>query len=396
MKIRKFSATYVYTGKGAPLKNGIVELDEKGTVVSVIDTGGQLAEFSNMEFHSGVIVPGFVNTHCHLELSNLRGKITPKQGLVDFVGQVVGKRSSFQQNAQRAMRAADADMHAQGVVAVGDIANCTASIDVKTKSKIHYHTFVETFGLDEEKATEIFDRHWHMKVAFMEKELSVSLTPHSPYSLSPKLFDQLTDFFKSAPEPISFHNQETPSENEWFLNGDGELYNSLKSKGFPVDSIKATGKSSLRSTLERFPSQNNLLLIHNTFTQEQDLDYALQKHGNIYFVFCPNANLFIENRLPDVHLFRKKNASITLGTDSLASNEQLSVMEEMITLRENFPEIPFGEMLQWATINGAKALQLDKNLGTIEKGKRPGLVLIQGFDYENMHINDESFSRRLV
>jgi len=92
---------------------------------------------------------------------------------------------------------------------------------------------------------------------------------------------------------------------------------------------------------------------------------------------CPNANLYINDQLPAIDLFIKHNCEIVLGTDSLASNHHLSILEEIKTIRERFPNIAADQLLQWATINGAKALQIDKLLGSFEPGKQPGVILCE-------------------
>ena len=99
---------------------------------------------------------------------------------------------------------------------------------------------------------------------------------------------------------------------------------------------------------------------------------------------CVNANTYIENALPPVEMMRKQQVNITIGTDSLASNWGLSILDELKRIRQHFSSVPISELLQWATINGAKALQLQQSLGSFEKGKRPGVVLIEGLKDGNI------------
>jgi cytosine/adenosine deaminase-related metal-dependent hydrolase len=96
----------------------------------------------------------------------------------------------------------------------------------------------------------------------------------------------------------------------------------------------------------------------------------------LYWCFCPNANLYITGSLPDVEPFRDSGQTIVLGTDSLASNQQLSILAEMQTIRSSFPSIGVSELLGWASINGAKALQMEDSLGSFETGKQPGAILV--------------------
>ena len=106
----------------------------------------------------------------------------------------------------------------------------------------------------------------------------------------------------------------------------------------------------------------------------------------MYFCLCPNANVYISNKLPDINLFVRNQCNIVLGTDSLASNDQLSILEEINTLQKAYPDLSLSEMLKWATSNGAKALKIDDKYGSFEKGKTPGVVLIQNESVVNLEV----------
>jgi len=139
-------------------------------------------------------------------------------------------------------------------------------------------------------------------------------------------------------------------------------------------------------------------LVHNTFTKKEDLEELKRRRSleNTFFVLCPNSNLYIENQLPPVTLFCEENLNICLGTDSLASNHKLSVLDEMITLQLNFSELELENLVQWASLNGAKALQIDATFGSFEVGKNPGINLILGVDFKTMKLTDKSKVRRLI
>ena len=140
----------------------------------------------------------------------------------------------------------------------------------------------------------------------------------------------------------------------------------------------------------------NVLLVHNTFTSAEDLAYcgAARLNRQLFFCLCPNANLYIENRLPDLGLLRAQRCRIVLGTDSLASNDGLSILGEIKTLMHYFPEIPQEELLGWATLEGARALQMHGSLGSFEKGKKPGIILID--QTRNGQISQKSGVRRIM
>jgi len=161
-----------------------------------------------------------------------------------------------------------------------------------------------------------------------------------------------------------------------------------------ISHFKAPGSHSLPYYLPRLKSASKIILVHNTYMEEADFAAAESFSKNIFFCLCPNANLYIEDRLPDIPLFLKYKSLVVLGTDSLASNRQLSILEEMKTIKRYFPQTTTERMLLWATSNGAKALSFDKNLGDFSKGKRPGVVLLENL--KEGEICDASSSRRIL
>ncbi|MFN0214191.1 MAG: amidohydrolase family protein, partial [Saprospiraceae bacterium] len=120
------------------------------------------------------------------------------------------------------------------------------------------------------------------------------------------------------------------------------------------------------------------IFVHNTLTSKANIEAAHAWSPNVFWATCPNANLYIENRLPDYKAFIQTNARVTIGTDSLTSNWQLSILEEMKTIARYQSYVPFDTLLRWATLNGAQALGFDDTLGSLEVGKTPGIVLIEG------------------
>src|SRR5690606_33498288 len=139
--------------------------------------------------------------------------------------------------------------------------------------------------------------------------------------------------FNDSGTSISVHNQETAAENEMFLTGGGDFIGLWESFGFDMSGFQARGKNALQHLLGQMRTDQRLLLVHNTMTTDSDIRWAQERHGETYWVSCPNANLYIENRLPRYEFFMKNNARVCLGTDSLSSNWQLSILEEMKTVQ---------------------------------------------------------------
>ena len=159
--------------------------------------------------------------------------------------------------------------------------------------------------------------------------------------------------------------------------GKGDFIRMYEMMNIDNSFFKSSGKSSVQTYLHHFEKAKNVMLVHNTFINETDINFIHQYKQNYFFCLCPQANMYIENILPPVDLLKKNNCNIVLGTDSLASNHTLNLLDEMKLLQQNFSNISIGELLQWATINGAKALQMDNVFGSFEKGKIPGINLIK-------------------
>jgi cytosine/adenosine deaminase-related metal-dependent hydrolase len=397
--VRKIAATYILTGEQTLIKNGILISEPDGTIVDIIDNQGELKEEAGLEFYSGILTPGFVNTHCHLELSHLKGKIKKNAGIGNFLEKINELRNEETDTREKAIQFADRKMWASGIAAIGDISNSAQTLTAKLKSKIRYHTFVESFGFHPSRAEKYFETAQNIFSEFIGNNLSASIVPHSAYSVSDQLFEKIKKNALASKCLLSIHNQESKSDNQFYKDGTGaiadHLQNNLK---IDISHWQPTGRSSIASVLKHLPAQNQLLLVHNTFTEKSDLSELEKNHSleNTYFVLCPNSNIYIENQLPPVSLFQNEKLNISLGTDSLASNDQLSILSEMITLQNYFTELKLEELIKWGTLNGAKALQIEKDFGSFEKGKKPGINLITGIDFEKMKFTSNSKVKRLA
>ena len=397
--MRKLSAHYIILGTGAILKKGIIILTNDGIVADIIDTKGELDEMAVVEFYSGVLTPGFVNAHCHLELSHLCGIFPEKTGLPGFLKNVIEHRNRDENLVIEEARKADFELWKNGVVAVGDISNTNTTFQLKSESKIAYHTFIEALGFSPERAGKAFGWTQYCFAEAQKLGLPVSVVPHAPYSISKELFDKIADFARIQNSILSMHSQECSEEDDLYLSGDGEIVRHLTDNlGLDLSFFKPTGNSSLESVINWLPNENKLLLVHNIRTSQNDIDLIAKTRSlnKTWFVLCTDSNLYIENRLPDVELFRKNKLQICVGTDSLSSNHQLSMLGEMKTIQSHFPTIPFDEIVTWATRNGAGALEMNEWAGTIEIGKKPGVNLITGMDLQHLQLQPQSKVRKLI
>jgi len=381
MAYLKFKADKLFDGYRFLEDDAVLITDEEGVIQDIVaekEAGADVQQFS------GILSPGFINCHCHLELSHMKGLIPQGTGLGKFVLNVVQQRHLPEEEMLQAIEKAEDEMLANGIVAVGDICNNALTVSQKTKGRMYYHNFIEASGFNPSIAQQRFERSvGFFKEYAMNYSIPVesnSIVPHAPYSVANELWDLIINF--PGNHLFTIHNQETAGENEWFLKKQEEFFETFL--GIKIDSafFKPSGKSSLQTYLSRFLPNQSVILVHNVHTSTTDILFAKNSGRQLHWCLCPNANQYITGQLPTIDLMIQHDCEIVLGTDSLASNHQLSILEEMKTIQQHFPHVEMETMLQWATSNGAKALQMDSLLGSFEKGKKPGVVLIEpGFTY---------------
>jgi cytosine/adenosine deaminase-related metal-dependent hydrolase len=370
--MRRITANVIFPVTSAPLKNAYLEIDNNGTI-SAIKHLPNNKEIAGLEYYSGILVPGFVNAHCHLELSHLKNKIEKQSGLSNFVSQVQKLRNAADSEILKHIDASLKFMWSRGVNGLGDIVNYYPATAEKQKYKLLIHNFIELFNESNKTDKEIITKGQNFAYAFLQNNFNSSPAPHSIYGTSKQLITNIINNFDNK-KITSIHFFESKLET-----------------GFH--------ESEIIDYLNVLTAFDKILLVHNIYLNKPFL-YKLKKESDIFkklfFVLNLNSNLYIKSKLPDINLFYSENLRICLGTDSLASNNSLSILDEMKTVIKHFPDIPFEKILHWATINGAKALGFDNELGSFERNKTPGVILISGFDFKKNTITYKSEVKRLV
>ena len=395
MGAKRITAEFVYTLDGRePIRNGYVEYDETdGTILGV----GECAPGEDVT--PGALAPGFVNGHCHIELSHLHGKFRKGTGMAGFIDQINELRDWAGRDEKVRLTKLWMDkMWAAGVSAMADISNDDSSFEVKKSHEMYTRTFLEVFGSEPHMCEGVMADVTALNATADQAGIDAAPTPHSCYTMSPQLLSASAAAGLESGY-LSYHSQESQEEEDLLISGSGAMYENRKRSGMSTPPV--TGESSLKYFLDRLadvkpaPYDENILLVHNVCLQQSDIDAVKQTMNNAYFAICPLSNIFIHNALPPIDLMRKNGLAIVLGTDSLSSNDDLDVMKELVCLHENFPQVPMNELFIWASRNGARFLGKDNVLGSIAVGKRPGIVHVSGID-ENGCITAESRSRRII
>jgi len=380
---KAFAPAFLYSPEGEILKNALLITDETGKVLEIkrdctLDSGDiQLVKLP------GLLCPAFVNAHCHLELSWMDEKIPNPHDLDDFVRHVQIEKKLKPKHFKQLLEEADRQMFDNGIAVCGDISNTADSFFVKRNSAIHYHSFIEVFGSHPMEAEKHFNRALQLFSQYIEKVSDCcSISPHAGYSVSKQLLRLIQKHAESNQKCISIHHQETEEENLFFEKASGPVMQRLKEFGIPIDHLKAEGKRPAVALTELLPNRQTILFVHNRVSTEVDIQWILEHFQNPGFCLCPQSNLRISKALPDIPMLERCGAQICLGTDSLASADELSILKEMQIIQQNFPEITPEKLLQWATKNGAEILGLQNRYGSFTAGSRLGIIHINHFDGE--------------
>ncbi|RYY30932.1 MAG: amidohydrolase [Chitinophagaceae bacterium] len=395
MIYRKFRADALFTGMGFADKDSVLITDSSGVVLAIESREAH----PDAAYYPGTICPGFINTHCHLELSWMHGLIPERSGMIDFLLAVMKTPKVAAEDILRAAKAAEQEMLQHGIIAVGDICNTTATHSLKNEGNLYYHNFIEAMGIDPNIAARRMKAAADLFNAFATGNAmplsSNSIVPHAPYSVSDSLLKMITGF--PGNHLVSVHNQEHTTENELFLQGTGDFHRLYKAIGFKSDDMVARGFSGVQHLLAFLYKNQSIIFVHNVETGEADLAEiraAVSNGIRCSLCLCPNANLYINGKLPDIRMLENSGINITMGTDSLASNNQLDILEELKTIYNAGLGIGIDVLLRWATLNGALALEIDDETGSFSPGKQPGIVWLK--QVNEKEIGNDAVALRLL
>lgn len=393
--MKRIAAKYVYPLNSAePIAPGFVEVEDDGTIIR---TGVCEDPAKEPVFLDGALVPGFVNAHCHIELSYMKGLFRKGTGMAGFIDQINELRDTKSLDEKvRDLTAAMDSLWEQGVVAMADISNCDDSFALKARHPMYTRTFLEVFGTEPEDCAAVMDGVRKLKAVADGFGIDAAPTPHACYTMSPELVTAVSaEGLKSG--FLSFHSEETEEEEEMLKYGSGKMWKNRVKAGMSVPPV--TGKSSLLYFIDRLlqghpaPFDEHILLVHECCMDQEGIDAVKAVMNHPFVAVCPLSNLFIHDALPPIDLMRRNGLKVCVGTDSLSSNDDLRIVDELYCLQRNFPEVPLGELFIWASRNGAEFLSKPE-FGTLEAGRKPGLVLVDHLDAEG-RLSAESQSHRL-
>lgn len=379
--VRAIHADAVITGDREAVRDGAVIVDARGDVLDVGAASDVLPRHAGapIERVRGVVMPGLVNAHTHVELSALRGLVSGGAGFVPWVEKMLGARVEARPEEDDAAiaRAVD-ELDAFGTAAVGEVTNSLAAVGALARRGIAGCVFHEVFGLRESEARANIAKADEDAAtrAWPTRDLAYALAPHTLYTLSLDVARELVERARASGARTSLHLAEHAAERRALEAGEGPIADwyerFLKVKRADVPWPR---KSPVDVAADVGALAPHVLLVHLTDAHADELAKIAASGAPV--VFCPRSNLHIETRLPPLVAARAAGIEPALGTDSLASNASLDVLAEARALADRFPSVPARDLVQMATWNGARALART-DLGRVAVRARPGLVAIDG------------------
>jgi aminodeoxyfutalosine deaminase len=382
-----FQAAWVCPIERPPIRNGIVEV-EGGVIVGIRDPGtGNRASRDlspipgpgSRNLGNVAILPGLINAHTHLELSWLRRRVPPANRFTDWVKTLVAIRRGTEQLAtpeiMTAIHDAIREVSESGTVAVGEITNSLAAVEPMKTAGLAGVVFHELLGFKERDGASI-EASRDTRAAAARHGIRISLAPHAPYSTSVELFRAIRQAVNASDCPImSVHLGESPEEVEFLETGRGPWRGMLEAIGVWRDDWPLPGCGPVQFLERHGVIDARTLVVHGV--QFDDVALERLRALGATLVTCPRSNQWVGVGCPPIERFYRSGVAVAVGTDSLASVDDLNLFSELKTMRRLAPGVTARQLLESATLVGARALGVDDELGSIAPGKRAALIAVR-------------------
>lgn len=356
-----------------PIENGVVEVhDQRITAVRSARPQEECHDLGDV-----AVIPGFVNAHAHLEFSLVEQPFQPALPFTDWIRSLVAYRrrefvptSTAQQDALNlgAIEAAET-----GTTMLGEIATLGWDEAALPISGPRVVAFRELIGLKPDaiasqlELAEQWFRRKHDRVTY-------GLSPHAPYSVAPELLSRTVELAKRFDAPVAMHLAETRSELEFLAHGRGEFIEMLKSFGAWPEGGLPLGRRPL-DILQTLADAPRALVVHGNYLSDDEIDFIAAR-PQMSVVYCPRTHEFFGHEPHPWRQLLAKGASVAISTDGRGSNPDLSLWNELVFLRERFPEVSPSRLLELGTLAGAQALGCEHECGSITVGKRADLIAV--------------------
>ena len=370
-----YRAAWVLPIAGPPLGGGWVLTADRRVKACGSGAGPSTStSIETIDLGDAVILPGLVNAHTHLELSWMRGKLPPAATMSAWASGLMALRRTAVSERSELIVSAIRDVRAAGTSLVGDVTNTLAAYDLLADSALSAAIFREVLGFKvHDPVRLVADTHTQLDRLTQVPRLRPSVVPHAPYSVSPALFRAIA--VAAGDRPVSVHVAESAEEVRFLRNGTGPWRELLGQLGVWSDDWAPPGCSPIEYLDRLGIVGRRLLAVHCTQATADDLRRLAASGATV--VTCPRSNRWTGAGVPPMDRFYASGVRVAIGTDSLASVEDLNLFAELAEVRRLAPAVPAARLLESATVHGAAALGFSDDFGTIEPGKRADLIAVK-------------------
>ncbi|HEV7223473.1 MAG TPA: amidohydrolase family protein [Pirellulales bacterium] len=367
-------ARFVFPVSGPPAADGVVTLagDRIAAVGPTADGPCEIEDLGNV-----AILPGLVNAHTHLEFSALPRPLgEPGMAFPDWIRRAVEFRRGRANDPRGAVRQGLEESLRAGATLLGEIAQPGWPREEFDASPIEAAIFLESIGLAADRAANKLDEARRHLAAPRGAGPRPGLSPHAPYTVHPELFAGLTALAAAADAPLAFHLAESREELELLLTGGGPFRELLESLGAwdpaaiprgtrPIDYLRRLAEARVRA-----------LVVHGNYLDAEEIAIVAQARERMSVVYCPRTHAFFRHSRHPLPRLLAAGANVAIGTDSRASNPDLSVLEELRLIAREFPELRPAAILELGTLRGAQALGQADRAGSLAPGKLANLAIV--------------------
>jgi cytosine/adenosine deaminase-related metal-dependent hydrolase len=383
-------ARWIFPVAGPPLNGAAVELDAAGQVLSI----HRRAPAGAHDLGDVAIIPGLVNTHAHLEFSELTEPLQPAQPFPVWLRSVVAYRR-YRGGVGPAIRAGLAESRRSGTVALGEIETVGDVTHESGPGPRFIVALRELLG----PSPDAIERQLEIARQFLDDSRANSrsgvirgLSPHAPYSVHPQLLEQTVSLAKARKSIVAIHLAETRAELQCLASGTGEIVDLFMDAGMWPGPLYPGGAKPL-DILRQLESLPRVVVVHGNYLDDEELAF-LAGRPNFALAYCPRTHAFFGHEEHPWRRLAARGGIVAIGTDGRSSNPDLSVWHELQFLLKRHPDYDPAALLRMGTLQGARALGLDDRIGTIEPGKSPALAVIRlgqvgrGDPYEELFHED--------
>lgn len=368
--------------EGPPLSPGVLRIDGNNiTTVGGKNLLDKVPSDQIVELPDLVLMPGLVNAHCHLEYTHF-GPLSippPSRGggqgegeninFVSWIREIIDRKNhSSPKEMMDGLEQGIEQMIKTGVTTIGDHISFNTPWEKIVSSPLRGRIFGEALGVTKEMSQDIYASLLEIQKKIQSHPstlLSMNISPHSVHALNQ---DTLKKVLIVEKGPLSCHLAESQDEDDYFKKGNGRLFNFLKE----FSENRHPAKSGLQFLDQQKLPMEKLLIVHGNYLDEEDL--KIISRNRLSLIHCPGSHAYFGHRPFSLEYYIDQGINIALGTDSLASNDELSFLAEIKRVRKNFPSLPPETILEMATLNGAKALRMEQEIGSLVPGKKADVV----------------------